>query len=185
MCEREKRASALIKRISAFGITHAAQTIVTVKPGKKKKKKAYPWITPVVYTPAALGMMTQEPLILHLLIFCCDWQMKGSAWTGSCSIPFTNSRAWRLGCCRRATRGQSHGFSRHVRPDCFSFRRNPSIQSPFALWILYRELLQAKQIKHHLPGCSTTQQQVSRSNHRCHGKQSLFSLFWTGGTLIA
>lgn len=62
MCEREKRASALIKRISAFGIIHAAQIHNDCKTWNKKK--AYPWITPVVYTPATLRMVTQQPLIL-------------------------------------------------------------------------------------------------------------------------
>lgn len=75
-------------------------------------------------------------------------------------------------------RRPSNGFCRRVGPDCFSLHPNPSIQSPFTLWILYRELLQAKQIKHHLSGCSTAWQQISRSNHCCHGKQSLFSLFF-------
>lgn len=41
MREREKRASALIKRISAFGIIHAAQSTVSVKPGKKSLSLDY------------------------------------------------------------------------------------------------------------------------------------------------
>lgn len=45
MCEGEKRAPALIKRISAVGIIHAAQVAVTGKPGGKKSSR---WITAVV-----------------------------------------------------------------------------------------------------------------------------------------
>lgn len=72
MCEREKRASALIKIISAFGIIHAAEATVTLKPGKKV-------ILGLLLQFTLLPMVTQEPLILHLIIFCCDWQMKDLA----------------------------------------------------------------------------------------------------------
>lgn len=89
---------------------------VTVKPGEK----AYPRITPVVYTPA-----DSEPLILHLLIVCRDWQIQPERELerSLCDLPHMETR-------------RPLGFSRHGGPDCFSLYPNPSTQSPFTLQIL-------------------------------------------------
>lgn len=83
MWRRKKMASALIKSDYNRCLWHYEYQKIQTE-WIKARSSCYPWSLHPHHPVEADRMgrlLTRQPLILDLLIFCHDWQMKGSVWT--------------------------------------------------------------------------------------------------------